>query len=53
MLRRRKVRKIEEILDDVEVETMQQAARSVVIDRGAVVPPDVGAKREVAPPPRP
>lgn len=52
MLRRGKARKVEELLDEVDVERDEEEARSVVIDRGAVVPPHVGEKRNVAPPPR-
>lgn len=51
MLRRRRVRKIDELLDELQEEAIREPEQAEVNDVGAEVPPEVGRGRRVAPPP--
>lgn len=51
MLRRRRARKIEEVLAELEQEATRETELAEINDAGAEVPAEVGRGRRVAPPP--
>ena len=52
-MRRRRAKKIDELVEEKDKEAQAEAQQALVRDDGAEVPPHVGAQRRVDPPPRP